>query len=442
MSVGTERRDAEPPPVNRRGKVAVASLVGTSIEFYDFYVYATAAVLVFPHLFFPAGDDTAATLQSLATFAIAFVARPVGSALFGHFGDRTGRKATLVASLLTMGISTVAIGVLPTYASADLIAPALLAVCRFGQGLGLGGEWGGAALLATENAPRRKRALYGTFPQLGAPIGFFCANSVYLALQTTMTDEAFMDWGWRVPFLLSAVLIMVGLWVRLSLHETPAFTTMLSSGQQEKAPAIRVFRTSPGGIVLGTLIMLATYVLFYLMTVFSMSYGTSADGLGYERTEFLVLLLIGVVFFALTIPVAGLAADRFGRRTTLLTVTAVIIAFGFVLGPLLGSGSPLLVLACLVIGLSLMGFTFGPMGAVLPELFPTNVRYSGSSIAYNLGGLLGASLAPYTATWLAAAFGLWAVGGYLIAAAAITLGALLVARETRDDSLNTAPTDT
>ncbi|MFC3997157.1 MFS transporter [Nocardiopsis sediminis] len=439
MQASKDGQGQDAAPVNRPGRVITASLIGTSIEFYDFYVYATAAVLIFPHLFFPAGDDTAATLQSLATFAIAFIARPVGSALFGHFGDRIGRKATLVASLLTMGISTVVIGLLPTYDQIHVLAPLLLALCRFGQGLGLGGEWGGAALLATENAPRDKRALFGTFPQLGAPIGFFLANGVFLILSSLLSEDAFLAWGWRVPFLLSAVLIVVGLWVRLTLHESPAFTKIVTAGTRAKTPVLEVFRTSTRSIVLGTLIMVATYVLFYLMTVFSMSYGTSPDGLGYDYTEFLVLLLIGVVFFGALTPVAGLIADRYGRRPTLITVTVAIMVFGLALGPLLGSGSTAAVLACLVIGLSLMGLTFGPMGALLPELFPTNVRYSGASIAYNLGGLLGASLAPYAATWLAAEFGLWAVGGYLIGAAALTLVALVLARETKDSSLDAVP---
>ncbi|GAB3207735.1 MFS transporter [Marinactinospora thermotolerans] len=436
VAQNTDPTGEKAPPTNPAGRVITASLVGTSIEFYDFYVYATAAVLVFPQLFFPAGDPTAATLQSLATFAIAFVARPVGSALFGHFGDRIGRKATLVASLLTMGISTVAIGLLPTHAQIGVFAPLLLAVFRFGQGLGLGGEWGGAALLATENAPRAKRALFGTFPQLGAPIGFFLANGVFLLLSEAMSDDAFLSWGWRVPFLLSAVLIVVGLWVRLSLHETPAFAKVVASGSRAKAPVTEVFRTATPALVLGTFIMLATYVLFYLMTVFSMSYGTSPEGLGYERSEFLALLLVGVVFFGLTVPVAGVLADRFGRRPTLIVTTSAILLFGLVLGPLFGAGSVPAVLAFLIIGLALMGFTFGPMGAVLPELFPTNVRYSGASISYNLASLLGASVAPYIATWLADSFGLAWVGGYLAIAAAITLVALVISRETRDTSLD------
>ncbi|GAA3357957.1 MFS transporter [Saccharopolyspora gregorii] len=423
-------------PRNSTRQVVVASLVGTSIEFYDFYVYATAAVLVFPKLFFPAGDPTAATLQSLATFAIAFIARPVGSALFGHFGDRIGRKSTLVASLLTMGISTVVIGLLPGYASIGVAAPLLLALCRFGQGLGLGGEWGGAALLATENAPARKRAFFGTFPQLGAPIGFFVANGLFLLLSETMDDATFLAWGWRVPFLASAILVVVGLWVRLSLHETPAFAKVVESGARAKVPFVQVFRTGLKGLVLGTFIMLATYVLFYLMTVFTLSYGTSEAGLGYSRSEFLVFLLIGVVFFGLTVPVAGLLADKFGRRPTLLIITAAIIAFGLLMGPWFGAGSLPAVLSFLVVGLGLMGLTFGPMGAVLPELFPTAVRYTGASVSYNLASLLGASVAPYIATWLAGSYGVGWVGVYLAAMGALTFIALLLSRETRDAALD------
>ncbi|WP_075924774.1 MFS transporter [Nocardiopsis sp. CNR-923] len=428
------------PPPNSRGKVLTASLVGTSIEFYDFYIYATAAVLVFPALFFPEGDMMAARLQSLATFAIAFVARPIGSWVFGHFGDRVGRKATLVASLLTMGVATIAIGILPTYAQAGVIAPLLLALCRFGQGLGLGGEWGGAALLATENAPRAKRAFYGSFPQLGAPIGFFLANGVFLTITGTMSDEAFMTWGWRLPFLLSTVLIVVGLWVRLTLHETPAFAKIVAAGERVKTPMVEVFRRNWPAVVLGTLIMLATYVLFYLMTVFSLGFGTDPEnGLGYDRSQFLVFLLVGVVFFGIFTPIAGIIADRFGRRPTLITVTTAIIVFGFAMGPLMGNGGTVGVLAFLIIGLSLMGLTFGPMAALLPELFPTNVRYTGASVAYNLAGLLGASFAPYIATWLASAFGLNWVGGYLVLVGALTLAALLVSRETKDDSLDEIP---
>jgi MFS family permease len=270
--------------VNRPGHVLFASLIGTTIEFFDFYIYATAAVLVFPRLFFPAFDPASATLASLATFGIAFLARPVGSALFGHFGDRVGRKATLVAALLTMGVSTVAIGVLPTYSSIGVAAPVLLALCRFGQGLGLGGEWGGAVLLAVENAPHGKRAWYGMFPQLGAPAGFLFSGSVFLALSKWLSDEQFFRFGWRIPFLASSALVLVGLYVRLKITETPVFRDALSRRERVRVPMLVVFRDYSGALLVGTLASLATFVLFYLMTVFALSWGTTA--LGIAATSF------------------------------------------------------------------------------------------------------------------------------------------------------------
>ncbi len=417
-------------PGNSKGRVLFASLIGTTIEFFDFYIYATAAVLVFPALFFPSSDPASAMLQSLATFALAFVARPIGSAVFGHYGDRIGRKATLVAALLTMGISTVAIGLLPTHAQIGVWAPILLALCRFGQGLGLGGEWGGAVLLATENAPPGKRAWYGMFPQLGAPIGFFLATAVFLLLTEVMGDTAFFAWGWRIPFLASAVLVLVGLWVRLRITETPAFQKVLDTQERVRLPMREVLLGQPRALLIGTLLALATFVLFYLMTVFALSWGTSQ--LGYAREHFLMLQLVGVLCFAATIPLAAVYADRFGRRRTMIIANLGILVFGLCFAPLFVAGNTAAMLGFLMIGLALMGLTYGPVGTILAEQFPTSVRYTGASLAFNLAGIFGASLAPYLATWLATNFGLQSVGYYLAAAAALSVLALLALR--REDT--------
>ena len=419
------------PAKNSAGQVLFASLIGTTIEFFDFYIYATAAVLVFPRLFFPKSDPMSATLASLATFAIAFFARPFGSALFGHFGDRIGRKATLVAALLTMGISTVAIGALPTYASVGVAAPLLLALCRLGQGLGLGGEWGGAVLLAIENAPPGKRAWYGMFPQLGAPIGFLFSGGIFLCLSKYLSNDGFFAFGWRIPFLASAALVLIGLYVRLTITETPVFRAALKEREPVRVPMFEVFRTHPKMLVVGTLSSIATFVLFYLMTVFALSWGTTA--LHYSRDTFLVMQLAAMIFFAITIPLSAKLAES-GRRRTLIWVTVAIGAYGLVMAPLLQSGIGGALLA-LVLGLSLMGFTYGPLGTVLSEFFPTSVRYTGSSLTFNLAGIFGASLAPYIATWLAKNYGLNYVGYYLSLAAGLTLVGLLAAHETKGESL-------
>jgi metabolite-proton symporter len=418
-------------PINSPGQVLFASMIGTTIEFFDFYIYATAAVLVFPRLFFPASDPASAVLASLATFAIAFLARPIGSALFGHFGDRVGRKTTLVAALLTMGLSTVTIGVLPTYATIGIWAPILLALCRFGQGLGLGGEWGGAVLLAVENAPPGRRAWYGMFPQLGAPIGFFFSGGVFLLLSEWLDDAQFFAFGWRIPFLASAVLVGLGLYVRLTITETPVFRDAVSRRGRVRVPMLVVFRQHPRTLLMGTLVSLATFVLFYLMTVFALSWGTTA--LGYSRETFLLMQLVAIVFFALTIPLSAVLAER-GRRKTLVGVTASIFVFGLVMAPMLASGLTGAMIA-LALGLSLMGFTYGPLGTVLSELFPTEVRYTGSSVTFNLAGIFGASLAPYVATWLATNYGLQYVGYSLSGAALLTLVGLAAIRETRDEDI-------
>ena len=418
-------------PVNSPRQVLFASLVGTTIEFFDFYIYATAAVLVFPRLFFPSANPATATLASLATFGIAFLARPIGSVLFGHFGDRVGRKTTLVVALATMGVSRVSIGLLPTYHSIGLAAPLLLALCRFGQGIGLGGEWGGAVLLAIENAPPGKRAWYGMFPQLGAPIGFFLSGLVFLGLSQLLTDQQFFTFGWRLPFLASAVLVFVGLYVRLTITETPVFQESLKRKEQVRLPTVVVFRRHSRELVAGTLLCMATFVLFYLMIVFALSWGTTA--LGINRSRFLEMQLLDTCFFALMIPLSAILAER-GRRSAMLWITAAIFLFGFVLAPIFvaGEGGALGMMA---LGLSLMGLTYGPLGTVVSELFPTPVRYSGSSLAFNFAGILGASLAPYIAMWLAKNYGLPYVGYYLSLSAVLTFIGLLMIRETKDDDL-------
>ncbi|GLS43029.1 MFS transporter [Methylobacterium brachythecii] len=410
-------------------RILLASFVGTAIEFYDFYIYATAAALVIGPIFFPPGEPAAQTLQAFATFAIAFLARPVGAALFGHFGDRVGRKATLVASLMIMGLSTVAIGCLPSYASIGWPAPALLCLFRVGQGIGFGGEWGGAALLAVENAPPGRRALYGIAPQLGAPVGFLAANLLFLGLNFGLTPEAFASWGWRLLFLASAVLVGLGLYVRLKLTETPAFAEASAKTAPERVPLATIVTRHWRATLLGTLSMVAPYALFYLCTVFALSWGTGA--LGYPKTTFLLFECAAILFLALSIPLAGAAADRFGRRPVLLSGLLATAGFGALFGPLLGSGEGVLVLAFLCLGLFAMGWIFGPMGAALPELFPVRVRYTGASVTYNLAGILGASMAPFAAQWLAGWGGIGSVGVYLAAAAAISFVAVLLMAETR-----------
>jgi metabolite-proton symporter len=448
-------------PLNSRGKVIFASLIGTTIEFYDFYIYATAAVLVFPALFFPNQTSANQLLSSFAVFGVAFVARPLGSIIFGHFGDKIGRKATLVASLLTMGIATFLIGLLPSATTEGwvLLAPLLLVVLRFLQGLALGGEWSGAALLATENAPEGRRAIYGTFPQLGAPIGFILANLLFVLLSSTLSPEQFLEWGWRVPFLLSAVMVVIGLYVRLKLIESASFQKVQNEGKVVKVPLGTTFRRHWRALILGTFIMFATYVLFYFMTAFTLTYGTAPSsieqaqaraaaagkefteaqaaafvpGLGMARTDFLWMLIIGVVFFGIFTLVSGPLAERFGRRKMLLATTVGIAVFGLLWAPLFGAGT-VGAMILLIVGFTLMGLTFGPMAAVLPELFPANVRYTGSAVAYNVSSMIGAAPASFIAValWQAAGGSTVLVGAYLSVAAVLTFIALFISRETRD----------
>jgi len=397
-------------------------MVGTAVEFYDFYIYATAASLVFGALFFPKASGPSQLLAAYATFAVAFVARPIGALLFGHFGDRIGRKSTLVASLLLMGGSTVAVGLLPTYESWNLWAPALLCVLRFCQGLGLGGEWGGAALLAVENAPPGYTARFGMMPQLGAPIGFIGSNGLFLILGLLLTPAQFADWGWRLPFLASLPLIALGLWVRLKIVETPAFAKALSEAPPARVPVADLLRDFPREVVAGTFAVIACFAVFYLATAFALGYGTS--NLGFDRRTFLELQLLAIPFMAIGIVVAGIWSDRTSPRKVLAIGCVGTVLVGGLLAPMLGAGTGLLVWGFLSLALLAMGFVYGPLGAFLPGLFPPRVRYTGISLSFNVGGILGGGLAPVLAQSLAANGNLAYVGVYLSGAAAISLGAL------------------
>ena len=425
-------------------KVALASMVGTAIEFFDYYIYAAAAVLVFNTQFFHSGDPLSDDLLSLSTLALAFFARPIGSALFGHFGDKIGRKKTLVASLVLMGGSTVIIGLLPTYSQIGIWAPILLCICRVGQGIGLGGEWGGAALVATENAPEGKRAWYGTFPQLGAPIGLFVANATFFLVSYFWGQQALVEWAWRIPFISSLALVLVGLYVRLTLHESHVFIEAEEKGKKLKAPVSVVFTKHFKPMVIGTFIMVATYSLFYIMTAFAQAYSRTPAtlseagypmGLGIPANTFTGLLLISAIIFAIFISISGLYADKIGRRKWLIWTTVSILIFALCMPLFLGNGTPTSVFAFLVIGMALMGMTFGPMAALLPELFPTEVRYSGASLAYNIASIIGATIAAMISLKINALYGLMGVGIYLAINAFLTLLALLASKETKNVDL-------
>ena len=408
------------PTSNRR--ILTASLVGTAVEFYDFYIYATAASLVFGPLFFPSDNPSAQLLAAYASFAVAFIARPIGALVFGHYGDRIGRKSTLVASLLLMGGSTLAIAFVPTYASIGWVAPVLLCALRFGQGFGLGGEWGGAALLAVENAPPGWRARFGMFPQLGAPVGFIAANGLFLLLGLWLSDADFQSWGWRLPFLASALLVAVGLWVRLKLTETPAFAAMAAHGPPPAIPIAELLRDHWRATLGGSLGVIVCFAIFYLSTAFALGFGTTK--LGYSRETFLGVQLVAILFLAAGILLSGWLSDRFDPRRVLIGGCLATVATGLVLAPLMQSGSLLLVGLFLSLALFVMGFVYGPLGAWLPGLFPARVRYTGASMAFNAGGIIGGGLAPIIAQALADRGGLAPVGWYLAACAIASLVAV------------------
>ena len=423
--------------------VIAASMVGTAIEFYDFYAYGTAAANYFPKVFF--GDTTnptVALLASLLTFAIAFIARPLGSLVFGHFGDRMGRKTTLVVSLLTMGIATFLIGCLPTYNQWGVAAVAVLCLCRFVQGIGLGGEWSGAALVATENAPEDKRALYGSFPELGAPIGFFLSNGTYFLLETFNDNDAMLAWGWRVPFLLSSILVIVGLVVRVQMEETPIFRMAQEQKKVVKSPLTEVFKKSWKEVIQATFLVAVTYTLFYTLATWSLAWGTKTveqggGNLGFSNQEYLLMLMIAVCVFAAFIVISCVNADKFGRKRVIIISSCCLIAFAllfpFLLDPaVVGQRNFATNLLFLCIGFALMGTAFGPIGAFLPELFDANVRYSGSGIGYNLAAIVGAAFVPTIATWLSHHWGVRSVGLYLGVMALCCLIAVLSCKETKN----------
>lgn len=414
-----------PLPANRR--ILIASLTGTAIEFYDFYIYATAAALVFGGLFFPSGDPVAQRMAAYLSFGLAFIARPLGATIFGHFGDRAGRKSTLVASLLLMGGSTVLIGLLPTYASAGVWAPVLLCLLRFGQGLGLGGEWGGASLLAVENAPVGWTNRFGMFPPLGAPVGFLAANGLFLVLSAVLTDDDFAAWGWRLPFLASALLVALGLWIRLRLTETPAFVAARKANALPRVPIARLLEQHLRPTLAGIFAVVAAFALFYLSTAFALGYGTGT--LGYTRQQFLGVELGAIGFLALGVILSCILADRIGGAAALAMGFVGCLGAGLLMGVMLGSGSLLLIWAWLSAALFAMGFAYGPTGAWLPRLFPAEVRYTGVSITFNVASILGGAMAPIAAEWLAARGGLALVGSYLVVAGVLSLiGLLMVSR--------------
>ena len=404
-------------------RILAASLAGTAIEFYDFFIYGTAASLVFGDLFFAGAPPSARLLAAYASFGVAFLARPIGALAFGHFGDRVGRKSTLIASLLLMGISTMAIGLLPTYSSIGWPAPVLLCLLRFSQGLGLGGEWGGAALLAAENAPPAFRGRFGMFPQLGAPVGFLAANGSFLLLGLVITPAQFATWGWRLPFLASAALIGLGLWVRMRLTETPEFAAALAAATPPRVPAAALLRNHLRETLAGTFAVVAAFAIFYLTTTFTLGYATAT--LAYDRREFLAVLLAAIPFLAAGILCSGHWSDRSDPRRVLIAGCSIAVPLGFVFAPLLTGGSLAAIWLFLSVTLFVMGLLYGPLGAWMPKLFPARVRYTGVSLAFTVGGILGGGTAPFVAQALAIHGGLTLVGLYLSTSALVSLIALL-----------------
>ncbi|MFD4469960.1 MFS transporter [Rhodococcus sp. NPDC058505] len=422
-------------------RVAVASCIGTTIEFYDFFIYGTAAALVFPTVFFPALGSTAGTVASFATFAVAFVARPVGAMLFGHYGDRIGRKKTLVSTLLLMGISTLLIGVLPSAATIGVAAPVILVLLRFAQGFAVGGEWAGATLLTAEYAPPGKRGLYAMFPQLGPAIAFILSSGTFLATGAVLgdTNEAFLTWGWRVPFLFSIVLVGIGLYMRLAIEETPVFRANQANQANRvdtssaRLPFADAWRHQSKEILLSAGALATLFAFFYMGTAFLTSYGTTT--LGFSRPFVLSVGIASAVVFGAAIVVSALYSDRIGRRRVIMASCVAAFVWALALFPILDSGSP----AAFAIGmfgtLAIFGIAYGPCGALLPEMFATRYRYTGAGLGYNLAGVLGGAIPPLLAAPLAASFGGIAIGVLLAALAVLSFVCTRALVETKDLAL-------
>jgi metabolite-proton symporter len=439
-------------------KVAGTALAGTSIEWYDFFIYGTAAALVFPTAFFPADMPAmVALIASFSTFAVGFIARPLGGVIFGHYGDRVGRKKTLVVALLIMGFGTTLIGLLPTYESIGVWAPLALVVLRFVQGLAIGGQWGGAMLLVTESAPKNRRGYYGAFAQAGAPMGVILANLAFLAIGATMSDDSFMSWGWRVPFLASVVLIGISMYVQLHLEDTPAFkeleenklqrlaqeTTPVTSKaadplqiDRNRSPVLEALRLYPRRIALAAGAFICIQVTFYILIAFVVAYGTNEAGLGLPRSTMLSAVLIACI---IQLPVQFLAAsysDRHGRRGIYLAGAALLGVWAFAIFPLIDTGNYLLIILAITGGLTFLGMQYGPQAAFYTELFSTHVRYSGASLGYQIGAILGGAFAPSLAVLLWKEYGIIYVSAYIAVAALITIVSVLMLTETHGTDIH------
>ena len=421
--------DAPPPGPGIRS-VILASFIGTTIEWYDFFLYGTAAALVFNRLFFPNQDPVAGTLSAYGTFAIGFVARPVGGAIFGHFGDRIGRKTMLVWSLLIMGIATALIGAIPSHDSIGVLAPVLLVLLRFVQGIGVGGEWGGAVLMVVEHSAGRRRGLHGSWPQMGVPAGLLLSIGVFALLSSRLSDAEFLAWGWRVPFLLSVVLIAIGLFVRLRLIETPAFRRVLEEKGADAAPLLRVLREHPREVLAGMAMRFGQNVLFYIFTVFVLGYGQNT--LHYSRGTMLAGVAVGATAGLFTLPFYGALSDRIGRRPVYLAGAVLSLLYAFPFFWLLGRGPGFVALA-IVLGMNVIqDMMYGPQAAYFAELFQARCRYSGASLVAQLTSAVSGGPAPYIAAVLLRDHGTGAVAAYMAGASALSVVGTLFAPETRE----------